>query len=180
MNKYQPLAERLAGRSENEWLATFSELEAVLGFPLPKAARTTRGWWGNDPARSHARAWAAQGWQVGDVDHTAERVLFRRGLAPAGIQLETVASGEIPNGTPAPAVGQRTLAPEAAPLAAAAPMPAAETVQPPAMREAAKTASSRMHATRALGATALVTAGVAVVAGLGAAVVRGVMRRRAS
>jgi len=137
MSKYQPLSDRLAARLGDEWPTSFSELEAVLGFPLPKAARAGRAWWANDPVRPHSRAWAAQGWEVGEVDHAAERVVFRRGAAPT----------------------------------------AAQEVQPPAMREAAESASARMHATRKLGAAAVVAAGVAVVAGIGALVMRGVRGR---
>ena len=50
-------------------------------------------------------------------------------------------------------------------------------VQPPVMRDAAESASARMHATRALGLTAIVTAGAALVGGLGALIARAVMRR---
>jgi hypothetical protein len=152
MSKYEPLSEHLAARRGDEWPASFSELEAVLGFPLPKAARAGRAWWTNDPDKSHSRAWAAQGWQVGDVDHAAERVVFRRGAASGAALVEAAGLQPLARG--------------------------AGEIQPPALREAAETASARMHATRALGATALVTAGMAVVAGLGAAVVRGLMRRR--
>jgi hypothetical protein len=81
MSKYGPLSAHLSGAAGDEWRTTFSELEAVLGFPLPKAARAGRAWWANDPEKSHSRAWAAQGWEVGDVDHAAERVVFRRGAA---------------------------------------------------------------------------------------------------
>lgn len=81
MSKYQLLSDHLAARAGDEWPASFSELEAVLGFPLPKAARAGRAWWANDPDKSHSRAWAAHGWEVGAVDHAAERVVFRRGAA---------------------------------------------------------------------------------------------------
>jgi hypothetical protein len=140
MSKYQPLSEHLAGAAGDEWRTTFSELEAVLGFPLPKAARAGRTWWANDPEKSHARAWAAQGWEVGDVDHAAERVVFRRGAA----------SG-------------------AALVAAAGLKPLARTeVKPTAERATG----------RGFGPKAAVAAGLAVVAGLGALLARGAMRRR--
>lgn len=155
MTKYQTLSDHLAARAGDEWPASFSELESLLGFSLPKAARTGRAWWTNDPAKSHSRAWAAHGWEVGDVDHAAERVVFRRGAASGAALVE--AAG---------------LKPLEQPLASS-------EIQPSVMREAAEDASSRMHATRALGATALVTAGVAVLAGLGAAIARAVIRRRA-
>jgi hypothetical protein len=151
MSKYQLLSRHLAARPGDEWSASFSELEALLGFPLPKAARAGRGWWANDPAKGHARAWSAQGWEVGDVDYAAEWVVFRRGAA----------SGQ-------------TLV-EAARLK---PLREGGEVQPAAMLEAAETASAQMHATRGLGVAALVSAGVAVAVGLGAMLVRGALRRR--
>jgi hypothetical protein len=135
MSKYSPLSEHLAAHPADEWRPSFSELESVLGFPLPKAARFGRTWWANDPEKSHSRAWTVHGWVVGDVDPAGRRVEFRRGarLAP-------------------------------------------DVVQPPAMREAAETASAQMHATRKVGAAAIAAAGVAVVAGLGAVVLQAMRR----
>jgi hypothetical protein len=140
MSKYEPLSAHLAGAAGDEWQTTFAELEAVLGFPLPKAARAGRAWWANDPERSHARAWAAQGWEVGDVDHAAERVVFRRGGA----------SG-------------------AALVAAAGLKPLARSEVKPTTERAFS---------RGFGPKAAVAAGLAVVAGLGALLARGAMRRR--
>ena len=138
MSKYTPLSEHLAGHPTDEWRPSFSELENVLGFALPKAARYGRTWWANDPEKSHSRAWTVHGWVVGDVDQSARRVLFRRGVQ---------------------------LGPDA--------------VRPLAMSEAAEAASALMHANRKIGAVAIVTAGVAVMAGLGA-MVAGAMKRRAA
>ena len=140
MSKYEPLSAHLAGAADDEWRTTFSELEAVLGFPLPKAARAGRAWWANDPEKSHSGAWAAQGWEVGDVDHAAERVVFRRGAA-SGAAL-VAAAGLQPLAAPA-------VAPKAA--------------ERPSGRFGTKTA---------------LAAGLAVVAGLGALLVRGATRRR--
>jgi hypothetical protein len=58
------------------------------------------------------------------------------------------------------------------PLPKTEPAPASE-VQPPALRKASEAASSKMHRNRALGAGAIVAAGAAVVAGLGAMLLRG-------
>jgi hypothetical protein len=162
MSKYQPLSEHLASRPGDEWPASFSELEAVLGFPLPKAARAGRAWWSNDLDKSHSRAWAAHGWAVGDVDHAAEQVVFRRGAASGAALVE--AAGLKPLG-------------ESAAVEPLAPPPAGEVSAANAGRSQPP-APIRASASRALGATALVTAGVAVVAGVGAALVRGMMRRR--
>lgn len=138
MSKYSPLSEHLAAHPADEWRPSFSELESVLGFPLPKAARFGRSWWANDPEKSHSRAWTVHGWVVGDVDPAARRVEFRRGA--------------------------RLFQP---------------ATQPAAMREAAEAASAQMHATRKMGAAAMVAGGVAVLAGLGAVVLKAMRRDEA-
>jgi len=140
MRKYQLLSDHFAASPGDEWRASFGELEAVMGFPLPKGARSGRAWWTNDLNKSHSRAWAAHGWEVGDVDHAAERVVFRRGLA-----------------------SEVALAPaaELKPLGATGVESRPAPVKP---------------IPRLGGAVAL--AGLAVVAGLGTMLVRGVMRRR--
>jgi hypothetical protein len=83
MSKYNPLSARLAGHAGPEWRASFTELEEVLGFPLPKGARSGKTWWKNDPSAPHARAWTEGGWEASDVDHAAGLVTFRKLLASA-------------------------------------------------------------------------------------------------
>jgi len=151
MSKYNPLSDRLAAHTGDEWGASFSELEAVLGFPLPKAAQTGRAWWANDPDKSHSRAWAAQGWEVGDVDHSARRVVFRRGAVSPTALMRAASLEPLPKTEPAPA----------------------SEVQPPALRKASEAASSKMHRNRALGGGALAVAGLAMVLGLGVILLRG-------
>jgi hypothetical protein len=85
MSKYQPLADHLAAYSGNVWPATFSEIEAVLGFPLPKAARGQSAWWSNESHASHTRAWTGPGWIVGDVDRQAETLIFKKPDAPVAV-----------------------------------------------------------------------------------------------
>jgi hypothetical protein len=82
MSKYQPLSDHLASRPDAAWFATFAEVERILGFPLPKAARAGGAWWANDPGKAHGRAWSQPGWEVGDLDLAAEQVLFRKRPAP--------------------------------------------------------------------------------------------------
>ena len=87
MSKYDTLSARLAGHDGPEWRASFAEIEEVLGFPLPKAARTGRTWWKPD-AGAHSRAWTDAGWSTGEVDPATGFVTFRRAgqsplIAPA-------------------------------------------------------------------------------------------------
>jgi len=93
MSKYKPLSDRLAGSTACEWRVSFAELAAMLGLALPKAARSGRNWWANEPAKSHSRAWIGQGWAAGDVDPSAGRVEFRRALPtdPEGPSLQAAA-----------------------------------------------------------------------------------------
>jgi hypothetical protein len=79
--KYAALYRHLIGRSGAEWQVTFSDLERLLGFPLPDSARVHRPWWGNQGERgghSHALAWEMAGWKTSAVDMANERVVFVR------------------------------------------------------------------------------------------------------
>ena len=74
MSRYQPLSERLAGQSGDEWRASFAEIEETLGFPLPKAARSGAAWW------------TRQGFTA-KADPKSGEVIFRRGdISPAAMQ----------------------------------------------------------------------------------------------
>ena len=88
MTKYRPLSDRLAGHSDDEWRASFSDIEEVLGFPLPKSARSGRAWWANDGGKGHNLSWTSAGWHVGDVDPAASYVIFRRAEALGGAPAE--------------------------------------------------------------------------------------------
>lgn len=90
MSKYEPLARRLSTESGAEWTAGFTELERLLGFPLPPSARRYRPWWGNQKGAGHsqARGWQDAGWQVWKVDLDAEQVTFRRERGGPGFRAE--------------------------------------------------------------------------------------------
>jgi hypothetical protein len=162
MSKYNLLSDRLTAHPAEEWRTSFSEIETVLGFALPKAARTGRAWWANDPDRSHSRAWTAHGWEVGDVDHAAERVVFRRGAA-SGLALVQAA-------------GLQPLHGEGEPEAPAEPTPVAadDTQAPP---EPAPQPQPTAQKRSAVSLPVMVAAAVAVAAGLGAMLVRRLRRR---
>ncbi len=62
---------------------TFSEVEKILGVPLPKSARIYREWWAND--KTHVQAaggWMAAGWKVGHANLNSEQVIFEQFDAP--------------------------------------------------------------------------------------------------
>lgn len=80
MSRYQPLADFLAAKKTDEWNATFSDIEARLGFPLPKSAYTYPAWWANQVGSGHSqtRGWRSVGWRTAALDLERRRVRFER------------------------------------------------------------------------------------------------------
>ena len=79
--KYRKLYSYLYSLAEQEWITSFSEVEAVVGFKLPPSARKHRAWWANergDISHTHCLAWSAAGWETVKVDMKAQSLLFRR------------------------------------------------------------------------------------------------------
>ena len=95
MSKYQPLADHLAGLAADEWRASFAEVEAALGFSLPKAALASDSWWSNEDDKPHKRSWLDAGWRVTDVDRREGKVVFER-LARAAAEPAPAAVVETP------------------------------------------------------------------------------------
>ena len=79
MGKYEALGSYLSKlRKESEFLS-FTEIEKILGFPLPDSARAYRAWWAND--KTHVQAmdgWLSSGWKVDSVDLNEEVVAFSK------------------------------------------------------------------------------------------------------
>ncbi len=85
MGKYEPLSDLLSSRAETTWTANFGEIEKVLGFKLPRSARTYREWWANQregSGHSQSKGWQDAGWQVWRVDIENETVTFKRRDGP--------------------------------------------------------------------------------------------------
>jgi hypothetical protein len=78
---YQALYVYLRDRFANRVVLTFAEIEALLGFSLPEAARLQREWWdGTDgTARGTAQsdAWTLAS-RTATVNMSAQSVLFER------------------------------------------------------------------------------------------------------
>jgi hypothetical protein len=82
MSKYEALPQFLSksGRTLNRM--SFSEIERVLRFKLPKSAYQHEAWWSNNATgHSHERTWLSRGWRSEAVDLTGRKVTFRR-VAP--------------------------------------------------------------------------------------------------
>jgi hypothetical protein len=62
-SRYHPLTRYLAGLTADEVTLTFAEIEAIIGAPLPAAARV-RSWWANTRAFGQGRAWLGASWRV--------------------------------------------------------------------------------------------------------------------
>lgn len=77
---YALLAEHLRALEAPREQLSFSQVEQILGRPLPASARRHRAWWANESkgTHSHAAAWMGVGWLVDTVDFNAGNVRFRR------------------------------------------------------------------------------------------------------
>lgn len=79
MSKYEQLNEHLKEMNAGQWHAKFSEIERLLGVPLPKSAFRYPAWWSNNPeGHSHSRSWIEAGWKTEDLNLTAQTITFRR------------------------------------------------------------------------------------------------------
>lgn len=160
MSKYNLLSERLSGHGADEWRASFAEIEEVLGFPLPKSARSGPAWWTHDK-----RAWREHGWRADDINHDAGYVTFKR------------------DGRTTAAVAESVVMPDAAtPVEDLPPMHGATAPPLPPSEAAAMGTMPRatLRPLRRVGAAAPIVAGVAVAAGLATFLARRVLRRRAA
>lgn len=78
MGKYARLQKHLSDLGANEWRPAFSQVEKILGFPLPASARSHPAWWANNRDHSHSSAWLDAGWETADLNLTGEWITFRR------------------------------------------------------------------------------------------------------
>lgn len=79
MSRYAQLADFLNGQGVESLALSFSEIERLLGSPLPPSARKLRVWWSNDATHAQAwHGWLQAGWRVEAVDLEAGVVTFRR------------------------------------------------------------------------------------------------------
>lgn len=79
---YLPLYEYLRDRHANRVVLTFAEIESLVGFPLPPAARVEPGWW-SDPDAVAGAAWALAD-RSAVANLTSEVVVCERHTLPPG------------------------------------------------------------------------------------------------
>jgi len=80
LSKYYALQRYLESLDVDQWSATFSEIEAILRFPLPDSAYSYPAWWANQEGNghSHCKAWQNVGWRTGELDLKDHNVTFHR------------------------------------------------------------------------------------------------------
>jgi hypothetical protein len=79
MSMYDPLSHWLGVQHETRIPLTFNQIEAILGFELPKTSRKRSQWWENNPNHhAHARAWLDAGFHTEEVNLAGETVTFAR------------------------------------------------------------------------------------------------------
>jgi hypothetical protein len=62
LSRYEQLADYLEGLVGDRAVLSFSEVERLIGSPLPASARKLRTWWSNDATHSQARrGWLSAG-----------------------------------------------------------------------------------------------------------------------
>ena len=83
--EYLALHVYLRDRFADSIILTFSQVEDLLGFALPPAARLEADWW-REPHDGAARTTQAEAWQLASrsavVNMAASCILFERQLAP--------------------------------------------------------------------------------------------------
>jgi len=79
MSKYDPLGHFLARSRHDQVAMTFSEIEGVLGFPLPEKSKRIRAWWSNNADNSVlTKVWLDAGFRSEQVDMASQKLVFRR------------------------------------------------------------------------------------------------------
>src|SRR5258708_6717622 len=82
MTKYAPLRTYLQGRGIERVQMTFSEIEKVLGFKLPKS-QAYPAWWSNNPTNNvMTNEWLAAGYKTEQVDIEGRKLVFRKTAQP--------------------------------------------------------------------------------------------------
>ena len=80
MAKYDPLYQWLCANSQWKFVFTFEQIEKILGFTLPNAARKNPAWWSNENrATTHhtqCKAWIDAGFHVENLSLKDETVDF--------------------------------------------------------------------------------------------------------
>ena len=80
MSRYAILADHLNRQGGDSWIATFRDIEMILGFNLPDSAYRHPAWRANQSGQGHAqvRSWRDAGWKTRELDLAGHAVKFER------------------------------------------------------------------------------------------------------
>ncbi len=82
MSKYEPLTEFLKQSGQASIRLSFSQIEEILGFPLP-ASKQYAAWWSNSATNNTmTKAWLKAGYKAGQVDVAHHAITFRTDAPP--------------------------------------------------------------------------------------------------
>jgi len=99
--KYHPLFEHLLFSGQGRLSMTFSEIEVVIGAPLPPSARRREEWWSNSPSgHSQARAWLRANYRTSHVNLAGEKVDFSLEGWPEGYRRPNMATHAVASDLP--------------------------------------------------------------------------------
>lgn len=85
MSKYDPLKSFLEGQIGAAVPMTFTEIEGVIGAPLPNSKRYP-AWWSNNPWNNPmTQVWLDAGFVSEQVDIEGQKLVFRRATAAEGV-----------------------------------------------------------------------------------------------
>lgn len=83
--QYRLLQKYLDERHADTVVLMFSEIEDILGFPLPDLARQQQDWWANPTPEGipseQSRSWTS-GARTAGVNLSAKKVVFTRRIGP--------------------------------------------------------------------------------------------------
>lgn len=98
MSQYQPLADYLLTLGAPTWDASFAEIEAILGRPLPNSAYQYNAWWANQSGgHSQTAGWRDAGWKTAGLDLRRKRVRFERDEGGAHVREPRRPFGAMPD-----------------------------------------------------------------------------------
>ncbi|MDD5022471.1 MAG: hypothetical protein PHR82_10155, partial [Endomicrobiaceae bacterium] len=80
LGKYEPLYRYLCLQSSDTVTLSFSELEKILGFALPKSAGTYTMWWSPGGSHTQCKSWVQAGYKAVNIQQGiwAKQMTFKK------------------------------------------------------------------------------------------------------
>lgn len=90
MSKYFPLQNFLIQLKDETKKISFSDIEKIIEFSLPKSARQYPAWWANQEHSVQSSSWLKAGWITHDIDLINETVIFTKSSFVTEIKKNTI------------------------------------------------------------------------------------------